>query len=196
MTLRARHLHGARFNALPIPARRTDGIREREYPAQALDHARLASHNRPPLRWMIANLEKATIDWNVVTIHIEDDDVARRDPHDWIPRATTQCVRAGGTDACPTLHLQLRWSDLSRCRFHALTLPWPASASRDWSHKPVVIGSAALREAANVTFRTSLDECQLRATVRAGADEILFGTPCSEHGGIAGGALNDLARHR
>jgi hypothetical protein len=44
-------------------------------------------------------------------------------------------VRAGGTDACPTLHLQLRWSDLSWCRFHALTLPWPASASRDWSHK-------------------------------------------------------------
>lgn len=135
MTLRARHLSGARFNALPIPARGTDGVREREDPAQPFDHARLASHDRPPLGWMIANLEEATIDRNVVTIHVEHDDVARGNADDWIPRTTTQCVRAGRTDACPTFHLQLCWSDLSRGSFHALRLPWRASTGRDWSHK-------------------------------------------------------------
>ena len=105
MTPIARHVIDASFDALPVPAAGAHGVGEREDPAESLDDARLAAHDRPPLRRMIANLEEAAIDRDVVPVHVEYDDVARGDPNDRIPSATPQRVRAGGTDTRPAFHL-------------------------------------------------------------------------------------------
>src|SRR5712675_607198 len=107
MTAIARHLVGPRLDALSMPARRTDRIRQRKDAAESFDDARFAADDRPPLRWVIADFEEATIDRHVVPVHVEHDDVARGDANDGVPRAASQRVRAGGADARPTLHLQL-----------------------------------------------------------------------------------------
>jgi hypothetical protein len=60
---------------------------------------------------MITDLEEATINGHIVPVDVEHDDVARGDPYDGVPRAAPQRVRAGWTDARPTLHLQPRGRD-------------------------------------------------------------------------------------
>src|SRR6185312_14549446 len=108
MTPIARHVVRLCLDPLAMPARGTDRVRQREDAPESLDDARLAPHDRPPLRRMVANLEEATIDRHVVPVDVEDDDVARGDPYDGIPRAAAQRVRAGRTDTRPAFHLQAR----------------------------------------------------------------------------------------
>src|SRR6266545_1566654 len=116
----ARHLIRPRLNPLPVPARWADRVRQWEDSPQSLDDARLAAHDRPPLGRMIANLEEPTIDRHVVPIDVENDDVARGDANDGIPCTAPQRVRAGGTDARPTLHLKASGSDHPVAAFHGL----------------------------------------------------------------------------
>src|SRR6266404_4484693 len=171
----ARHVVGLGLDALPMPAGGADGVRQREDSSQSFDHARLAPHDRPPLRRMIANLEESPIDRHVVPIDVEHDDVARGDPNDGIPGAAPQRVRTSGTDARPTLHLKASGRDHPVADFHVFRLPTCASGRRDWSHRGHGRSrSTTLRKSADVTFRTSLDERQLRATVRTGTDEVLL----------------------
>ena len=131
----ARHVVGPRLDALPMPACRADGVRQRENSSQSLDDARLTAHDRPPFRRMITNLEEATIDRHVVPIDVEDDDVARGDADHGIPGTAPQRMRAGGTDARPTFHLKASGCDHPVGTFHACRLPTCASGRRDWSHR-------------------------------------------------------------
>src|SRR6266480_3261151 len=73
-----------------IPAGRADGVRQREDPAEPFDHARLATHDGPSLRWVVANLQEATVHRHVVPVHVEDDDVARGDADHRVPRLGLQ----------------------------------------------------------------------------------------------------------
>ena len=114
------HFVGPGFNPLTMPASRADRVRQWEDSPEPFDHARLAADDRPPLRRMIADLEKATIDRHVMPVDVEDDDVARGDANDGIPCATPQRVRAGRADARPTLHLQTRGGDHPVGTFHDL----------------------------------------------------------------------------
>jgi hypothetical protein len=57
------------------------------------------------------HLEEATIHRHVAAVHVQDDDVARGNPHHRIPRAATQQVRAGLADTSPALRLQLCGSE-------------------------------------------------------------------------------------
>jgi hypothetical protein len=114
------HFIGPGFNPLPMSTRRANSVCEREDSSEPFDHARLAADDRPPLRRMIADLEKATIDRHVVPVDVEDDNVARGNANDGIPSATPQRVRARRTDASPTLHLQPCRRDHSVNAFHDL----------------------------------------------------------------------------
>src|SRR5919204_2094337 len=78
VTPTARHLVRASLNALAMPAARTYCVRERENSAEPFDDPWLAAHDGPPLRWMIANFKKPPVDRHVMPIHIEHDDIARR----------------------------------------------------------------------------------------------------------------------
>src|SRR6266850_4453885 len=102
----ARHLVATRLEALAVAAGRADGVGQRDGATQLLHHARLALHDRPALRGMVADLEEATVHRNVVPVHVEHDDVAGGDPDHGIPRAAAQRVRARGADPGPALHLQ------------------------------------------------------------------------------------------
>src|SRR6266513_737285 len=114
-----RHIVRARLDSLPMPAARTHSVRHRENSSEPLHHSRLAADHGPPLRRMIADLEEATIDRDVVPVDVEDDDVARGNPNHRIPRAAAQRVRPGGTDARPAFDLQPRGRD-SIETFHVL----------------------------------------------------------------------------
>ena len=120
MTAVTCHFIGPGFNPLSMPACRTHGVRQREDSSEPFDHARLAAHDRPPLRGMIANLEEAPIDGHVVPVHVEHDDVARGDANDGIPGAAPQRVGAGGPDPRPALHLKARGRDHPVGDFHSL----------------------------------------------------------------------------
>src|SRR5438093_13425539 len=120
MTAIARHVIRPRLNPLPWPTARAHGVGQREDSSQSLDDPRLAAHDRPPLRRMIANLEEAAVDRDVVPVDVEDDDVARGDANDRIPGATPQRVRAGGADTRPALHLKARGRDHPVAAFHNL----------------------------------------------------------------------------
>src|SRR6266480_5637297 len=78
----AHHVVRPCLDPLAMPAAGTHGVRQRENPAEPLDHPRLAADDGPPLRRMVANLEEATIDRHVVPIDVENDDVARGDSYD------------------------------------------------------------------------------------------------------------------
>src|SRR5712691_6377449 len=93
---------------LAVPAGGAHRVREREQPAHALDLARLAPHDAPALRRMVADLEEAPVDRDVAPIHVQHDDVARRDADHRIPGAAAQQVRAGLADAGPALGLEPR----------------------------------------------------------------------------------------
>lgn len=163
MTAIARHFVRPRLNALTMAAARAHRVCQREDSPQPFDDPRLATNDRPPLRRMVANLEEATIDRHIVSVHVEHDDVTGRDPHDGIPRAAAQRMRTRGTDTRPPLHLQPRGRDPIET-FHALRLACPASPCRDWGHGACgrcCVRSPTLGEATDVTFRTSLDECEL-----------------------------------
>src|ERR1700752_1590043 len=60
----------------------------------------------------------------------------------------------------------------------------------------VVPFSSTLRKSADVTFRTNLDERQLRPTVGARPDEVLVGSPARLQSCIAGDAAHNLGRYR
>src|SRR5258706_11724835 len=177
----ARHVVGPGLDALPMPARGADGVGQREDSPESLDDARLAPYDGPPLGRMIANLEESPVDRHVVSIDVEDDDVARGDANDGIPGAATQRVRTGGTDTRPTLHLKASGRDHPVAAFHVCRLPTCASGRRDWSHRGQGRSrSTTLRKAADVTFSTSFDKRQLGATVGTGADEVLLRPPCPQ----------------
>src|SRR5213594_3511509 len=120
MTAVTYHLVRPSLNPLPMSTSGADRVRQREDPSQPLDDAGLAAYDRPPLGRMIANLEEATVDRHVVSVDVEDHDVARGDANDGIPGAAPQRVRTGGTNARPALHLQARGRDHSVAAFHGL----------------------------------------------------------------------------
>src|SRR5260370_6023751 len=60
----------ARIKCLPMAARRTHAVGQREQPAHPLDVARLAAHDAPALRRMVADLEQAAGHRHDVTVHV------------------------------------------------------------------------------------------------------------------------------
>ena len=60
-----------------MPTSRTDRVRQGEDSTESFDDPRLAADDRPSLRRMIADLQKAAVDWHVVPVDVEHDDVFR-----------------------------------------------------------------------------------------------------------------------
>src|SRR5215510_8396009 len=95
-----------RAERLAVAAGGADGVSEREDAPDALDEARLAAHDRPAFRGLVADLEQPAVDGDVAAVDVEHHDVARRHPHDGIPGAAPQGMGAGGTHAGPAFRLE------------------------------------------------------------------------------------------
>src|SRR5216117_275202 len=119
-----------RLERLAVAAARAHRVRQREDAAHALNLARLAPHDAPPLRGMIADLEEAPVDRHVAPVHVEHDDVARGDTDHRVPCAAAQEMGAGLADPGPALRLKARRRDWAERNRHATIV---TSAGGAWS---------------------------------------------------------------
>ena len=91
---------------LPVAAVGAHRIGEREVPPEALQLPRLAAHQAPPLRGMVADLEEPPVHRHVTPVDVQHDDLAGGSAHDGVPGASAQEVRAPLPDAGPAPRLE------------------------------------------------------------------------------------------
>ena len=91
---------------LAMAAAGADGVGEGEIPAESLELARLASHQAPPFGWMVTDLEEPPVHRYVAPVHIQHDDLARRNAHDRVPGPSAEEVRPPFADARPAPGLE------------------------------------------------------------------------------------------
>src|SRR5690242_18375543 len=119
---------------LTMAAGGANSVRQRKQPADPLDLARLATHDAPALRRVIANLKESPVDRHVPPIDVQHHDVTRGDANHGVPRAAAQQMRAGSSDPRPSLRLEARGSHRAEGHAHARRILRSHDGSRDWGH--------------------------------------------------------------
>ena len=104
---------------LPVAAAGAHRVGERKVPAESLQFPRLAPHQAPPFRWMVADLKKPPVHRHVAPVDVQHDDLARGNAHDGVPRAAAQEMRAPLPDARPAPGLEFCRGDATRWICHA-----------------------------------------------------------------------------
>jgi hypothetical protein len=119
---------------LPVAAAGAHRVGEREVPAEALQLTRLAAHQAPPLRGMVADLEEPPVHRHVTPVDVQHDDLAGGNAYDGVPRAPAQEVRAPLTDAGPSPGLEFCGSDGTRWIRHVYIIGNGDARDRDTGH--------------------------------------------------------------
>jgi hypothetical protein len=91
---------------LAMAAAGTDGVCKGEIPTESLELSRLASHQAPPLGWMVTDLEEPPVHRYVAAVHIQHDDLAGRNAHDRVPGPSAEEMRAAFPDTRPAPGLE------------------------------------------------------------------------------------------